>query len=40
MNIEKVAVILGGTSTERDISLRSGHAVYEDLLKKAIRLLK
>ena len=40
MNIEKVAVILGGTSTERDISLRSGHAVYEGLLKKGYKAFK
>ena len=40
MSIEKVAVILGGTSTERDISLRSGHAVYEGLLKKGYNAFK
>ena len=40
MSVEKVAVILGGTSTERDISLRSGHAVYESLLKKKYNAFK
>ena len=29
----KVVVVYGGTSTERDVSLRSGQAVYEGLVK-------
>lgn len=40
MSINKVAVILGGTSTERDISIRSGNAVYEGLLKKGYETFK
>lgn len=40
MEIKKVAVILGGTSTERDISLRSGQAVYKCLIKKGYNAFK
>lgn len=33
---EKVAVLLGGTSAERQVSLNSGHAVLQGLLEKGI----
>jgi len=39
MNIEdfgKVAVLMGGISTERKVSLKSGHAVYESLIRSGI----
>ena len=31
--MQKVAVLNGGTSSEREVSLRSGEAVYQALLK-------
>jgi len=32
----KIGVLMGGTSTERDISLKSGHAVLESLKKQGL----
>jgi len=36
----KLAVILGGTSTERDISLKSGNAIYDSLLRNGYEVKK
>ena len=33
-----IAVLMGGYSAEREISLLSGHAVYEALLKSNVDL--
>lgn len=38
--MKKVAVLLGGRSTEREISLRSGEAVYQALLAKGYEVVK
>ncbi|MEY8204551.1 MAG: D-alanine--D-alanine ligase [Bermanella sp.] len=39
-DIGKVAVLLGGNSAERAVSLRSGHAVYEALISQGIDAIK
>jgi len=36
----KVALLMGGTSAERDISLLSGEAIYQGLLEKNIDVIK
>ena len=36
----KVAVIMGGSSSERDISLISGQAVLESLIKSGVNAFK
>lgn len=36
----KLAVILGGTSTEREISLKSGEAIYNSLIRNGYRVEK
>ena len=36
VNFGRVAVLLGGTSNERDISLKSGKAVLEALQRKGV----
>jgi len=38
--IGKVAVLLGGNSAEREVSLRSGNAVYEALISQGINAIK
>jgi len=38
--MKKVAVLLGGTSSEREVSLRSGEAVYQALLKLGYTAIK
>ena len=35
-----IAVLMGGYSAERDISLLSGNAVYESLVKSNIKCFK
>ena len=35
----KVAVLMGGTAAEREVSLRSGHAVYQALIRQGIDAL-
>jgi len=34
--IDKVAVLFGGTSAEREVSLKSGNAVLKALLEKGV----
>lgn len=36
----KVAVLLGGTSAEREVSLKSGHAVYQALIEAGVDAFK
>lgn len=40
MNKMKLAVILGGTSTEREISLKSGEAIYNSLIRNGYNVEK
>jgi len=37
---ERVAVLMGGRSLERDVSLKSGHRVYEALREKGFEVIK
>lgn len=37
---EKIAVLMGGRSLERDVSLKSGHRVYEALREKGFEVTK
>ncbi len=37
---KKIGVLMGGMSTERDISLRSGQAVYDALIQKGYNVIK
>jgi D-alanine-D-alanine ligase len=37
---KKIGVLMGGMSAERDISLRSGKAVYDALIKKGYRVIQ
>lgn len=39
-NTMKIAVILGGTSTEREISLKSGEAIYNSLIRNGYEVEK
>lgn len=39
-NLGKVAVLLGGNSAERTVSLNSGNAVYEALVSKGVNAVK
>ncbi len=36
----RVAVLMGGTSTEREISLLSGHAIFKGLIEKGVDAVK
>lgn len=38
--VKKIGVILGGTSSEREISLRSGEAIYNSLLRNGYDVVK
>ena len=35
-HFEKVAVLMGGWSAEREVSLKSGTAVYDALIRKGV----
>ncbi|MBI3658974.1 D-alanine--D-alanine ligase [Candidatus Acetothermia bacterium] len=37
---KKIGVLMGGLSAEREVSLRSGHNVYEALLRKGYKAIK
>ncbi len=37
---EKIAVLMGGRSLERDVSLKSGHRIYEALREKGFEVIK
>ena len=37
---KKIGILMGGLSAERDVSLRSGHNVYEALLRKGYKAIK
>ncbi|MFH0738901.1 MAG: D-alanine--D-alanine ligase [Candidatus Omnitrophota bacterium] len=39
LNLGRIGVLMGGPSTEREISLKSGHAIYEALVKLGVEAI-